>query len=196
MSNTLTINPIQEVQAVTAQTANFAPHGNIFTGSVGAVTSNQTMIFDSSGNQRQINLSKEFYNLFVVKNEMYVGQSGSFIISKERAVQYRALSEAAKAEATLYPSLFMDTNKAYRRCAVIGQQFYYGIITHVYEQGKFYKVHFQKISVQSLLQQQLNDNAVRLGINTNNGQDSLDETGWKIIKLDLRKALMEVGIYL
>ncbi len=55
---------------------------------------------------------------------------------------------------------------------------------------------FQKLSVQPLLQSQLNENAVRLGINTNDGRDVLDETAWLIKQMDLRRALMSVGIYL
>ena len=78
----------------------------------------------------------------------------------------------------------------------MNQQFYYGFITAVYEQGKFYKVHFQKLSVQPLLQQLLNNNSVRLEINKHDGYDVLDETGWIIKAMDLRKALMDCGIYL
>ena len=55
---------------------------------------------------------------------------------------------------------------------------------------------FQKLSVQSLFQSQLNENAVRLGINTNDGRDVLDETAWLIKQMDSRRALMSVGIYL
>lgn len=71
-----------------------------------------------------------------------------------------------------------------------------GHVTHFHEQGKCYKVFFQKLSVQLLLQSQLNENAVRLGINTNDGRDVLDETAWLIKQMDLRRALMSVGIYL
>ena len=55
---------------------------------------------------------------------------------------------------------------------------------------------YQKLSVQPLLQSQLNENTVQIGINTNNGRDVLDETAWLIKQIDLRRALMDVGIYL
>jgi hypothetical protein len=81
-------------------------------------------------------------------------------------------------------------------CVDMNRQFYYGIVTRVYEQGKCYKVHFQKLSVECLLQQQLNIYSVQLGINKDDGYDVLDETGWLIKRMNLRQALMGVGIYL
>ena len=195
MSEALMINPRQEKQIISAQTANFAPNGNIFTGSVNSVTSNHTIFIDNSGVQRQIELSREYYNLFVVKDERFIGLSGSFSIIKNRASQYKALSETEKPNIMTFPSLFMNTNKEYRRCTDARQQFYYGIVTEIEEQSKFYKVYFKKTSGQILFQQQLNDKSVQLGINKNDGHDVLGESGWTIKQLDLRKALIEVGIY-
>ena len=90
----------------------------------------------------------------------------------------------------------MNTNNDYKRCANPEQMFYYGIVTDIKEQCKHLKIYFRKLSLEPLLQQLLNDNSLQLGLNKNNGCDVLDETGWMIKKLDLRKALMSVGIYL
>ena len=195
MNETLMITPIQTPQAVSAQTANFVKHGNIFNGSVNSLTNNHTIFIDNSGVQQQIELSRTHYNLFVVKDERFIGVKGSFSIIKNRASQYQAFSESEKLKIMTFPSLFMDINNEYRKCTDAGQQFYYGIITEVHEQGKSYKIYFQKMTVQPLFQQQLNNNSIRLGINKNNGHDVLGESVWKIIKLDLRKALFDVGIY-
>jgi len=59
----------------------------------------------------------------------------------------------------------------------LGQQFYYGRVDKVLEQGKCYKVHFRKMSQARLLQQDLAKNSVTLGMNINDGRDVLDETG-------------------
>ena len=195
MNSALSTLPNPNEQAITTPTAYNAPNGNQFFGSVGAV--NTTAVFVNGVNgQQQIQLSTEFCNLFIIKDEAFVGDAGSFIVPRERAQHYIKLSDTAKNEIVSYPSLFMDTNKAYRRCVNAGQQFYYGLVTRIHEQGKCYKVFFQKLSFNPLLQSQLNENAVRLGINANDGRDVLDETAWLIKRLDLRKALMGVGIYL
>ena len=195
MNNTLSKLQNPNEQTVVAQTAYNAPNGNQFFGSVSAV--NSTAIFVNGVNgQQQIQLSTDYCNLFIIKDEAFAGQTGSFLVPRERAQHFIKLSDAAKADILTFSSLFMDTNKGYRRCAIASQQFFYGLVTHFHEQGKCYKVFFQKLSVQPLLQSQLNENAVRLGINTNDGRDVLDETAWLIKQMDLRRALMSVGIYL
>jgi hypothetical protein len=195
MNNALSKLPNPNEQTIVAQTTYNAPNGNQFFGTVGAV--NSTSIFVNGANgQQQIQLSTEYCNIFIIKDEAFVGQTGSFTIPRERAQHIKKLSDEAKAEIVTFPSLFMDTNKGYRRCANASQQFFYGLVTHFHEQGNYYKVFFQKLSVQPLFQSQLNENAVRLGINTNDGRDVLDETAWLIKRLDLRRALMSVGIYL
>ena len=195
MNNALSTLPNPNEQAIAAQTAYNAPNGNQFFGSVGTVN-NAAIFVNGANGQQQIQLSTEFCNLFIIKDEAFVGQTGSFIIPKERSQNYMKLSDAAKVEIATFPSLFMDTNKAYRRCANASQQFFYGYVTQILEQGKCYKVFFQKLSVTPLFQNQLNENAVRLGINTNDGRDVLDETAWIIKRLDLRRDLMSAGIYL
>ena len=195
MGNELSPLRNAESQSITTQNAFIAPKGNQFFGSVGAVN-NVAYLIDNNGVQQQVQLSTDFCNLFIVKDEKYIGQSGSFVVPKQRAAQYGKLSDADKEKVNTYPSLFITTNEAYRVCANMNQQFYYGLITAVYEQGKFYKVHFQKLSVQPLLQQQLNDNSVRLGINKDDGYDMLDSTNWLIKEMNLRQELPAVGIYL
>lgn len=195
MSKALTTPPGSTEQTVTAQTSYNAPNGNQFFGSVGAV--NNTAIFlDGTTIPQQITLSTEFCNLFIIKDEMFAGQAGSFIVPRERAQCYERVNDVMRNDIMTYPSLFIDTNKCYRRCANANQQFFYGLVTNVCEQGRCYKVFYQKLSVQPLFQEQLNENAVRLGINGNDGRDVLDETAWIIKKMDLRKALMSVGIYI
>lgn len=195
MNNTLSKLHNPNEQTVVAQTAYNAPNGNQFFGSVSAV--NSTAIFVNGVNgQQQIQLSTDYCNLFIIKDEAFAGQTGSFLVPRDRAQHFIKLSDTAKADILTFPSLFMDTNKGYRRCANASQQFFYGLVTNFHEQGKCYKVFFQKLSVQPLLQSQLNENAVRLGINTNDGRDVLDETAWLIKQMDLRRALMSVGIYL
>ena len=195
MNNALSKLQNPNEQTVVAQTAYNAPNGNQFFGTVGAVNSTAIFVNGASG-QQQIQLSTAYCNLFIIRDEAFVGQTGSFLIPRERAQHFIKLGDAAKAEIVTFPSLFMDTNKGYRRCANASQQYFYGLVTNFHEQGKCYKVFFQKLSVQPLLQSQLNENAVRLGINTNDGRDVLDETAWLIKQMDLRRALMSVGIYL
>jgi hypothetical protein len=137
MNNTLSKLHNPNEQTVVAQTAYNAPNGNQFFGSVSSV--NSTAIFVNGVNgQQQIQLSTDYCNLFIIKDEAFAGQTGSFLIPRERAQHFIKLSDAAKAEIVTFPSLFMDTNKCYSRCANASQQFFYGLVTHCHEQGKFY----------------------------------------------------------
>ena len=116
MNNTLSKLQNPNEQTVVAQTAYNAPNGNQFFGSVSAV--NSTAIFVNGVNgQQQIQLSTDYCNLFIIKDEAFAGQTGSFLVPRERAQHFIKLSDAAKADILTFPSLFMDTNKGYRRCA-------------------------------------------------------------------------------
>ena len=194
MSDVLLPKQIEQTTEVMAQNTYVAQ--NQFFGAVKEMSHSITILGDNNGNWQQIELSKVYYNLFVIKDEIFDGWSGSFSILKRQALDYQALSDADKQTVLTFPSLFMDTNKAYRACANPGQQFYYGKVDKIYEQGKCYKVYYQKISPARLLQQDLAVHSVALGININDGRDIMDETGWRIKKLDLRKALMNTGIYI
>jgi len=183
-----------------------APNSKQFFGEVGAVNTNITQIISTTGEVTNINLSTEYCNIFVVKDECFSGIIGNFNIPKCKVMRRNTDSEICLRfgrlgtdfieEIKTFPSLFMDINHDYRRCANPAQIFFYGIVTSIIEQKKFYRIGYQKLSYQPLLQQQLNDNAILIGLNTDNGQDTLDETGWKIKKIDIRKALINVGIYL
>ena len=123
MNNTLSKLQNPNEQTVVAQTAYNAPNGNQFFGSVSAV--NSTAIFVNGVNgQQQIQLSTDYCNLFIIKDEAFAGQTGSFLVPRERAQHFVKLSDASKADILTFPSLFMDTNKGYRRCANASQQFF------------------------------------------------------------------------
>jgi hypothetical protein len=157
---------------------------------------NTTIMIGNSGRPEQVTLSTEFFNLFVIKDELYYGMNGSFVIPKQRAEQYDRLNDVDKEAIRSYPSLLVTTNGSYRTCPDPDRQFYYGFITVVHEHGRFYKLYYQKLSVQPLFQSQLNSNSIALGINKEDGYDVLDATTWRIIKMNLRQRLPMVGIYL
>ncbi len=183
-----------------------APNSKQFFGEVGAVNTNVTQIISCTGEVTHLNLSTEYCNIFVVKDECFSGNSGNFNIPKCKVMKKKTVPEVDLkfvqmndeiiAEIKTFPSLFMDTNHDYRRCANPSQMFFYGIVTNITEQRKSYKIHYQKLSIQPLFQQCLNDNSIELGLNVSNGKDILDETGWTIKKIDIRKALINAGIYL
>jgi hypothetical protein len=108
--------------------------------------------------------------------------------------QITALGSEEVADIITFPSLFMDTNKAYRQCANPSQEFFYGLVTDVSKQDKHVKVCFELIPSSPKYQQRLNDIAASVGINTNNGKDALDETGWLIKKINIRQVLTSAGI--
>jgi len=194
-NNALVKLPNPNEQAISAQTAYIATNGDQFFGTVGAVT-NTAVFVNGIDTPQQIQLSTDYCNLFIVKGEDFCG--GCFTIPKDKILinnRFPALTTEAISEIKTYPSLFMDTNHDYRKCANPNQQFYYGIVTRIKEQIRGIKIHFQKLSVQPLSQQRLNEVAVTLGINTDNGVDVLDETGWIIKKMDLRRELTTNGIY-
>lgn len=51
-----------------------------------------------------------------------------------------------------------------------------------------------KLYDKPMRQQRLNEIAVDIGININNGVDLLDQTNWLIKRLNIRKALTDAGI--
>ena len=144
MNNTLSKLQNPNEQTVVAQTAYNAPNGNQFFGSVSAV--NSTAIFVNGVNgQQQIQLSTDYCNLFIIKDEAFAGQTGSFLVPRERAQHFIKLSDTAKADILTFPSLFMDTNKGYRRCANASQQFLRSC-PNFHEQGSAIKCFSKTIS--------------------------------------------------
>jgi hypothetical protein len=151
---------------------------------------------------RTILLNPSYCNLFIIKDESFNGNC--FTLRKERVLKrniteeinrmFASLSDDAKNEIMRFPSLFMDTNKDYRRCTNPLQEFYYGLVTNITEQGKNIKIHFTKMLMQPMYQQKLNEASVVLGINSGNGKDVLDETGWIIKKINLQQAFTNAGI--
>jgi len=204
MSNLTLIPPKEDnslaVQAQTAQTVNLQTGNNAkqIIGDVGAI--NTTIVYVSANGEypQQMNLSKEYCNIFVVESENF--NSNSFMIRKDRSLKKFITDEIKERfsnfdcetaeEIYTFPSLFMDRNHAYKKCRNPNQQCYFGKVTNITEQGYNYKVCFQKLSP-PLMQQRLNEIAEEIGINTGTRYDSLDETHWSIKKMNLQ-ALMFV----
>ena len=108
------------------------------------------------------------------------GQTDAFLESDVFA------SLIKKEEVLTYPSLFMGRSFDYRKCVKPFQEFYYGLVTNVKEQGKAYRVIYEILPTKKpLYKQLLNDASVVLGINTNNGADVLDATCWLIKRMNL-----------
>ena len=192
MSDSLIPIPKNVNMPVSAQNV-YSGKNQVF-GDVGAIHSTVNIIGTDSTMQ-PISLSMDFCNIIIAKDERFEGQKGSFTLLKKRAAHYNLLSEAERDKVYSYPTLFFDINDGYRECTNPEQQFFYGLVTRVIEQGKYYKVHYQKLSVQPLYQNDLNKKSVELGINKNNGIDIFVKSSWIIMKMDIRKALINVGIH-
>jgi hypothetical protein len=190
-------------QAVYQQTA---PNSKQFFANVGEI--NETHIYyDDEGEKKEVALSTEYCNIFVVKNESFSSDKGSFKINKERTLQrkntiarlrekYADLSSETAAEIYTFPSLFMDTNHSgkFKVCSQ-EQQFFYGIVTKIEEQGRDLKIHYRKRSGEKFIKQQLYSIESELKLNKDSRHDSLDETHWSIKEVNLRKVLAMVELY-
>jgi len=144
-------------------------------------------------------LSREYCNIFVVKDESYVGDS--FLVPKTKALTHVSSVKIDPFDDAIkkYPALFITANGAYQRPAKPNQTFYYGMVLGVTPQGKFIKVRFRRLFGKELLQAALNGidgaAAVSIGINEkDSGVDLLDQTNWLVKKIDIRKALIDHGI--
>ena len=163
-------------------------------GVVGHLNLQPTYItINSVAGRRTVVLDTNFCNIFVIMGESFPFPSGSFHISRKRCSNPN-LSEKNKEEVLTYPSLFMDRSFDYRKCVNPFQEFYYGLVTDVKEQGKAYRVIYEILpTMKPLYKQLLNDASIVLGINTNNGADVLDATCWLIKRMNLLAELSKAG---
>jgi hypothetical protein len=146
------------------------------------------------GNQRQrIIVCNECCNLVVVMGGNFT--SGCFTIPQSKCGSILTESGDVDARVMTYPSLLMATNKKYRACANPLQEFYLGYITDIQPQGNLFVVMFQRqYTATPLYQDRLNAIALNLGINTNDGRDMLDKTGWTVLKRNILNDLSTYGI--
>ena len=143
-----------------------------------------------SQNPLQGAINPTYCNIIVLRDKNFTQNGGNFNILKSRV--YAAVLEAS--DVRTYPSIFVTANDEYVLCTDPNQQFHYGFITAVEDEGENYKVSYNVRATTTLLQQKLNEIAVALGITPVKGRDILGETGWTIHQINIKKALEEAGI--
>ena len=144
-------------------------------------------------------LSREYCNLFILADIKFDGNKNCFSISNDKALTHESSENFDVNDERIknFPSLFITTNgsRHYRKCKNPGQMFYYGIVTGINEQRKNIEICYCKLFDKPMPQQRLNEMSVNIGINANDdGVDLLNHTNWLIRRLDIRRALTEVGI--
>lgn len=189
MSNDLIRQPNGEiVEADTylrpelSNTYNVSGGTNVFNGSV----AQQTIVNVATGtNARTVDAS--CCNIFVVKCKTFA--TSCFTMPKTKA----HISGFDAARIRSFPSLFMKTNGGYCCCPNATQEFYWGFVTNVEDEGDLYRITYERRSGCIMLQAQLCDLAVRLKITPIGPADILDQTGWRIYPLDILKELANSG---
>lgn len=156
------------------------------TNTFNAVVEQQTIVNMPSGTvARTVDFS--YCNIFVVKCKTFA--NSCFTIPKGRA--YISGFDTAKVKS--FPSLFMKTNGGYCCCPNTSQEFYFGFVNAIEDEGDFYRITYERRSASVLLQTHLNEVAVKCKITPVGPADVLDQTGWRIYHLDIIKALTDNG---
>jgi len=146
-------------------------------------------------------LSDEYYNLFVVHEDYY--DDSSVLVPKDRALtqfgdaaaefvdKYGSFTPEAIAVLKTYPCIFANENHQYGKTDD-DHMAYLGIITRLRVQDTGIKVYFQKLS--EFPQQRLNDIAYELGIKKPKGFNDLNRTHWLLKQIPLIEELDRAGI--
>ena len=166
-----------------------ATRPTIIVNSGGALDAETSLLIDNT-------LSREYFNLFVVKNMRFDGNQNCFSISVDKALQHMSSQSHDifdESNKTL-TSLFVTANDGYKQCKAAHQMFYYGFVSSIELQSTQILIVYKKLFSKPMSQQKLNEISFSIGINCDDGIDFLDETNWVIKKADIRRVLIENGI--
>ena len=142
--------------------------------------------------------SREYYNLFVVGNEI---QNNRFSLSRDRALtgnstvaeKYSALDDMAIAQIKTLPAVSMTENMSYGGKTAEDQEAYVGFVTDLkFQENGLIRFRFRSIA--KVNQQRLNDIAPLLDIFTGAGVMELNHTHWTIKNVDLIEELIDAGL--
>jgi hypothetical protein len=144
-------------------------------------------------------LSKTYYNLFVLENEEY--ECGAFSIPRDVSVcrymhredieLFRLLSDGTRNDIFNMPCIFAKRNLDFRSTdenhpALLGR------ITDIAVQRSNLKIRFS--GYQPIRQQLLNENPEAFGLATSALRTELDEEHWSIKRINLVHAIEKLGI--
>jgi hypothetical protein len=147
-----------------------------------------------------VELSREYYNLFVIGGEKFDGDS--FKVSKANSLVFGIEPEVKKKffnigddsvveEILTLPSLFMSENSDYMRSRP-GQKALFGRVTEIEIEPDDIQISFQAET--GIVQQCVTEISHRLAILANPGCSELNKTHWTIKQLDLINVLTETGL--
>lgn len=185
MSNELTTGNCSDLTAA-SPSSNFTSINIGSDNTIEKIIGHQT-IYNIGGSSSLPTPNNSFCNIIVLKGNNFSGNCFSIL---KRRVHIAGFSLS---DIYTFPSLFIKSNDGYLKCANANQEFFCGRVTNIVEDNSHFKVYFERRPTIALLQQNLIDVAVRLGITPHKGIDTLDEAGWRIFKKNIYKELTDNG---
>ena len=148
-----------------------------------------------------IELCRDYYNLFVIENEMFSDNIGHFTVPKDLALtesmtvelkaQFSTLQGDAIPRIKSFPSIFASTNQGFGKTNA-DHMAYYGVVLDVEPQGNGIKITYYRLS--AVPQQRLNEMAAILSLQHASSFNEFDKTHWAIKQVDLIEELRSAGI--
>lgn len=154
---------------------------------------------DDDTPEAQIDLDLNYYNLFVIADEMFKGKY--FVVPKDHAIavdrctpedlwELAYLTEECINIVKSFPAIFASTNHQFARTDDRHRAFF-GIVRDVQVKEDGIWIYF--IKYRKFAQQILNERKDAFGIGGTDFRNELDETHWAIKKVDVIEALNNNG---